>query len=106
MESSPKNVNEIKPSTERWAVHEARMGKIRNVYRILVRQSGRNAYCRCRLEDNIKINVIYIYIYIYHCWGAFIQVQFFMFRKTSDKNVINSYHLCFPKHKVSNLVTG
>jgi hypothetical protein len=42
LESSPKNVNEIQPNTERWTAHKARMSKIRNIYTILVRHSGGN----------------------------------------------------------------
>jgi hypothetical protein len=49
-------------------------------------QRTRNEYCRCRLEDNIKINVIYM---------SFFQVQFFMFRKTTDMKVHNSLSFVF-----------
>ena len=83
-------------------MHEARIGKIRNVYRILVRQSGGNAYCRCRLEDNIRISVLYIY----HCWGLSLKFNFLCLEKPLIRMYINPYNLCFPKHKVSNLVTG
>lgn len=68
-------------------------------------QSTWNAYCRCRLEDNIKINVIYIYIYITD-GGISFKFNFLCLKKPLIRMYINPYHLCFPKHKESNLVIG
>jgi hypothetical protein len=58
--SSPNIVREIKSRRMRWAVHVARMGERRGVYRVLVgktegkRPLGRP---RRRCEDNIKMDL-------------------------------------------------
>jgi hypothetical protein len=58
--SSPNTVRVIKSRRLRWAIHMARMGEGRNVYRILVGRSeskrplGRP---RHRWEDNIKLDL-------------------------------------------------
>jgi hypothetical protein len=58
--SSPNIVRAIKSRRMRWTGHEARMGKGRGVYRVLVgrpeveRPLGR---LRRRWEDNIKLNL-------------------------------------------------
>jgi hypothetical protein len=58
--SSPNIVRVIKSRRMRWAGHLARVGEMRNPYRILVgktegtRQRGR---LRCRWEDNIRIDL-------------------------------------------------
>jgi hypothetical protein len=54
------NIISITKSRMRWAGHEARMGKKRNAYRILVRQpEGKKPLGRprCRWVDNVKIDL-------------------------------------------------
>jgi hypothetical protein len=58
--SSPNIIRQIKSRRMRWAVHVARMGEERNVYRVLMgkpegkRPLGRP---RCRWEDGIRIDL-------------------------------------------------
>jgi hypothetical protein len=58
--SSPDIIRQVKSRRMRWAGHVARMGKGRNVYRVLVgkpegkRPLGRP---RCRWEDGIKMDL-------------------------------------------------
>ena len=60
MHSSPNINRNLKSRLLRWAAHVARMGKFRNVYRVLVekperkRSSGRP---RRRWEDNMKMDL-------------------------------------------------
>jgi hypothetical protein len=58
--SSPNIVRVIKSRRMRWAVHVARMGEERGVYRVLVgRPEGKRPLGRPRRkrEDNIKLNL-------------------------------------------------
>jgi hypothetical protein len=58
--SSPNIVRVIKSRRMRWAVHVARMGEGRGVYRVLVgRPKGKRPLGRprCRWEDNIKVDL-------------------------------------------------
>jgi hypothetical protein len=61
--SSPRIIRIIKPRRMRWAGHVTRMGKKRNVYRLLIgkpegkRPLGR---LRCRWMDNLKIDLLEI----------------------------------------------
>jgi hypothetical protein len=55
--SSPNIIKMIKTRMMRWAGQVARMGEMRNTYRILVGKSeGKRPLERLRWEDNIKIN--------------------------------------------------
>jgi hypothetical protein len=61
--SSPNIIRIIKSSRMRWAGHLARMGKKRNVYRLLVGKPEGNRPLerpRCRWVDNIKMDVVKI----------------------------------------------
>jgi hypothetical protein len=60
LHSSPRIIRMIELSCKRWAVHVARMGEKRNVYRLLVgnpelRRSLGSP--RCRWVDNIKMDL-------------------------------------------------
>jgi hypothetical protein len=80
---SPKNVNRIKSSTDRWTMREAHTGEV-NICTVLVRKRGGNKPLgkrSCRLEDDIKVNVKYIYIsgggfvslaYLFSCFTVFL----------------------------------
>jgi hypothetical protein len=61
--SSPDIIRQIKSRIMRWAVHVARMGEGRNVYRVLVEKPGGKVLLerpRRRWEDGIKMDLTMI----------------------------------------------
>jgi hypothetical protein len=58
--TSPNTISVIKSRRMRWAGHVARMGEMRNSYKVLAEKSeGKRplGITRRRLEDNIKMNI-------------------------------------------------
>jgi hypothetical protein len=58
--SSPSIIRIIKSRRMRWAGHVARMGEMRNAYRLLVGKSEGNRplrRTRCRLVDNVRMDL-------------------------------------------------
>jgi hypothetical protein len=60
LQSSPDIIRQIKSRRTRWVGHVARMGQVRNVYRVLVGKPEEKRPLvrpRCRWEDGIKMDL-------------------------------------------------